>query len=85
MRRRVAIHSLVIATGTTRLIDGNVCFSYIRRGTFHVITGGLIEKMCVEILSERGFGLIQVVEKKTSFRIHILKLDCLDGMPAKRA
>ncbi len=60
------------ATGATWLIDGDECFSYMGRGTFHVTTGGLIEKMCVEILSERGFGLIQVVEKKTSFRIHIL-------------
>ena len=50
MRRRVAIHSLVIATGTTWLIADNVCFSYMRRGTFHVSTGGFIKKMSVEIL-----------------------------------
>ena len=69
-------------TGTTWLIDGNVCFSYMGRGTFHVTTGGLIKKMCVEILTESGFGVVEVLEKETSFRIHILKLDYQNGMPA---
>ena len=73
------------ATGTTWFIDGDECFSYMGRGSFHVPTGGFIKKMCVEILSERCFGLVEVLEKETSFRIHILKLDYQDGMPAKRA
>ena len=49
-------------TGPTGLIDRNVRLADMRGGSFHVVAGGFIETMRVEVFPERILGDFQVLQ-----------------------